>query len=156
MNIIIGIGDYGISNKQEDILKTYALASCVGITMYYPKTTAAGMLHIALPDHKIGSQTISKPGYYATLGIPLLLQTMEKEFGCKRSDLVIQLFGGASSISCNDCFMIGKRNIATVTDLLSELGLRYSFAGVGGYQSRTIEMAVATGSVKVYTQPMRI
>lgn len=156
MDIIVGIGEYGFSNKKEDILKTYALASCVGITMYHPKTSAAGMLHIALPDHQIGNQTISKPGYYASLGIPLLLQTMEKEFGCKKSELVIQLFGGAASIRRDDCFMIGKRNITAITDLLIKAGLKYTCTEVGGYQSRTIEMVVATGCVRLYTQPMRI
>jgi chemotaxis receptor (MCP) glutamine deamidase CheD len=81
---------------------------------------------------------------------------MEKEFGCKKSDLVIQLVGGAASIRSDDCFMIGRRNISAVTDLLIKSGLRYTCAEVGGYQSRTIEMEIATGSIKVYTQPIKI
>lgn len=156
MQIIIGIGEYGISNKKDDSLKTFALASCVGITMYNPITSAAGMIHIALPDHQINGGSINKPGYYVSLGIPLLLQKMEKVFGCKKNGLIVQLYGGADSISNNDCFCIGRRNLEAITKLLTKMDLCYSLGGVGGKISRTIEMEVATGYIKISTQPIRI
>jgi len=156
MDKIIGIGEFDISNKQEDILKTFALASCVAVTMYHPKALAAGMIHIALPDHSLNSSEIGKPGYYASLGIPRLLQIMEKEFNCKRNELVIQLYGGADSISIHDCFLIGRRNLAAISKILLQEGLRFSYKDVGGTLSRTIAMKVATGVVKVHTQHLRI
>jgi chemotaxis protein CheD len=156
MDRIIGIGEYDISNQQEDILKTFALASCVGVTMYHPKTTTSGMVHIALPDHSLFIGEIKKPCYYATLGIPYLLQLMENEFNCKRNELVIELYGGADSICNHDCFFIGKKNIATISEILSRLGLRFTYKDVGGTLSRTIEMKVATGGVTVRTQLLKI
>ncbi len=156
MDIIIGIGEYAISNRREDVLKTFALASCVGVTMYCPISSAAGMIHIALPEYQINNGSLSKPGYYASLGLPLLLHKMEKEFGCKKSDLVIQLFGGADSIRANDYFLIGKKNIYAITNMLTKMQLRYSNAEIGGNLSRTIEMDVATGRITIHTQPIKI
>lgn len=156
MDKIIGIGEYDISSKQEDMLKTYALASCVGVTMYHRKTLASGMVHIALPNHNINTGEISKPCYYATLGIPYLLQVMEKEFNCNRNELVIELYGGADSICSHDCFLIGKRNLAAISEILSQNGLKFTYKDVGGTMSRTIEMKVATGIVTVHAQHLRI
>lgn len=156
MDIIIGIGEYGISNKKEDVLKTFALASCVGVTMYSEVDKVAGMIHIALPEQQTRNDKLSKIGYYASQGVPLLLHKMEKEFGCKQKDLEIQLFGGADSICKADNFLIGKKNILAITSLLAKMQLRYSFGGVGGNLSRTIVMDVATGSIKTHTQPLRI
>lgn len=156
MNIVIGIGDYAISNKKEDYLKTFALATCVGVTMYCPQKKVAGMVHIALPNHQKYGESYSKPCYYASLGLPLILQKLEKEYGCKLENLIIQLFGGAESICKKDYFQIGKQNRTAITSLLDERRLKYSMGSVGGYLSRTIEMAVETGTIKMETQPIRI
>ena len=156
MDIIIGIGEYAISNKKEDVLKTYALASCVGITMYCPLTKVGGMIHIALPNHHITELNHSKPGYYASLGVPLLLDMMEKKFHCKKDNLIIQLFGGADSINKMDCFNIGRKNINAITNLLTKMSLKYSFTSVGGHLSRTIEMDIESGQIKMHTQPINI
>ena len=47
MDKIVGIGEYAISNRREDIIKTFALASCVAVTAYSPSKGVAGMVHIA-------------------------------------------------------------------------------------------------------------
>lgn len=156
MDIIIGIGEYAISNRQEDVLKTYALASCVGVTIYCPINSVAGMIHIVLPDYQTMNEGLSNPGYYASLGLPLLLHKIEKEFGCKKGDLVIRLFGGADSIRENDYFLIGKKNIYAITNILNKMELKHSIAEVGGNLSRTIEMEVATGHITIHTQPIKI
>lgn len=156
MDNIIGIGQYAVSNKKEDVLKTYALATCVGITMYCPVNEAGGMIHVALPDHQSNGVYSSKPGYYASLGVPLLLNMMEKKFDCNKKDLIIQLFGGAESINKKDCFHIGKKNLHAITNVLDQMNLKYSFSSVGGHMSRTIEMNATTGHIKMHTQPIKI
>lgn len=156
MDIIIGIGEYGISNRKDDVLKTFALASCVGVTMYCRQVMAAGMIHIVLPNHQIKGGNLSKPGYYASLGVPMLIEKMEKEFKCNKKDLVIQLFGGANSICKSDLFLIGKKNIQAISNILTKMNLRYSLSEVGGNMSRTIEMDILSGQVKIHTQPIKI
>lgn len=156
LNIVVGIGDYAISNKQGDILKTYALASCVGVTIYCPENGVAAMIHIVLPDHQLINSNIINPFYFVSTGVPLLLDRLEKEYGCKKKDLVIRLYGGTNSVNQSDFFHIGRKNLQAITSLLTDLNLRYCYSDVGGNESRTIEMKVASGDVKVFKQPITI
>jgi len=156
LDIIVGIGDYAISNKREDVIKTYALASCVGVTLYCPRNGVAAMLHTVLPDHHLVNSSITNPSYFVSTGVPLLLNRLEKEFGCKKRDLIIRLYGGANSINQSDLFHIGKKNLNAITHLLTDLNLKYTFSDVGGNESRTIEIKVASGDVKVFKQPIKI
>ena len=49
----IGIGDMKVL-RQEGTLITYALGSCIGITLYDPVIKLGGLLHVMLP--KAGAQ----------------------------------------------------------------------------------------------------
>ena len=154
MDKIVGIGKYAISNIEEDSLKTFALASCVAITVYNPLIKVAGMIHIALPTPINREEGMRRPGYYATSGIPLLIHKMCKEYGCKKKDLKIKLFGGASSIRNDDYFKIGSRNCLAIKDTLVSMNLRAMEAQTGGNVSRSLEMDVQTGSIIMMTLPI--
>jgi chemotaxis protein CheD len=156
MNYTVGIGEYRVSSSPEDYLKTYALASCVGITFYCPRKKIAGMLHAALPYPLDEEEGITRPGYYVSTGIPLLINLMCSQFGCVIDELQINLYGGANSIRKIDYFNIGQRNIKAVREILSARGVMFYYSEVGGTISRTLEMEVATGVVKVFTQPITI
>ncbi|NLN06876.1 MAG: chemotaxis protein CheD [Firmicutes bacterium] len=156
MEIIVGIGECAVTNRSEAKLKTFALASCVAVTAYSKIRRAAGMVHIALPFPPHTEAARQRPAYYATTGIPLLLEKMHREFGCLRTELQIGVFGGADSARDKDYFSIGKKNIAAVMRLLSAMHLAASSIGVGGDVSRTVEMDVATGKVTITTQPIII
>jgi len=153
---VIGIGEYFVSNKIGDTITTYALASCVAVTLYCPKNKAAGMIHIALPEPMEDSKHLHKLGYYATTGMPSLLETMKNAFGCKKEELLIQLFGGANSIRSDDVFCVGKKNIEAIKSILISDGLKFNLQDVGGYVSRTIQMEVTTGCIKSETQAIQI
>jgi len=156
MNRNIGIGEYFVSDIKGDTITTHALASCVAVTLYSPIKKAAGMVHIALPkpfDDNINSQ---KLGYYATIGLPLLFEKMKDSFECEKNELSIQLFGGAYSIRSDDVFCIGQKNIDAIKSILYSYGLIYNLKEVGGYVSRTIEMEIATGCIKLDTQMIQI
>lgn len=155
MEIIVGIGEYVVSNKRTDIIKTFALASCVAVIAYSPSKKVAGMIHIALPFPGRSESGLG-PGHYATTGVPLLIDTMCGVYGCLKGDLRISIYGGANSINAQDLFNIGRRNVKAVTSTLSSLNLVVHKAEVGGIISRTLEMDVITGSVRVNTQPIKI
>jgi len=156
MDIIIGIGEWAVSNKQEDVLKTFALASCVAVTVYSPIRRVAGMIHIALPSPPIAGAIPDRKGYYATTGIPLLLHEMRNRYGCSKGELDIQLFGGARSVSDRDVFQIGQRNLDTIQEILKSLNLKYKATETGGTYSRSLRMEVATGRIEVTYQPIMI
>lgn len=150
MDRVIGIGEYAISNNKDDIIKTYALATCVAVAVYCPSKTASGMVHIALPFPSLsGDESIRQPGYYASTAVPFLINAMCTEFGCLKNELEISLFGGADSIRKNDVFNIGKRNLAAVKSILGEMSFRYNAEHTGGTYSRTLDMEVSTGRIKV-------
>jgi chemotaxis protein CheD len=150
----IGIGEYDVSNEQTDTIKTFALASCVAVTVYCPKNKAAGMVHVALPAYT-GNEVPRNCGYYASTGVAALIGKICRNYGCIKEELIIQMYGGASSMNGNDIFKIGEKNIMAVMKALSGLCLKIHKAEIGGYISRTIELDVATGSVKMSTLPIR-
>lgn len=152
---IIGIGEYAISNDRNDVIKTFALSSCIAMTAYNPNDRILGMVHIALPYSKITQdKIISSPAYYADSAVPLLIHEMCLEYECIKKNLEIRLYGGAESINKNDIFNIGKRNLEMVKSILKEMDLRECYSDTGGYLSRNIEADVATGAVKVICQPL--
>ncbi len=157
MEHIVGIGDIAIANRPHDVIKTYALASCVAVTAYCPITRTAGMVHIALPDStKYSLYNPEHPCYYANIAVPMLIQKMCMEYGCRKENLQIELFGGAGSARKNDYFQIGARNVQMVTMILNSSGIRFQAVEIGGENSRTLEFTVATGQKKVYLQPLII
>jgi chemotaxis protein CheD len=155
MERVIGLGEIVVSNQIEDVLKTYALGSCIGITVYSAARKVGAMGHIVLPrplDFQSGNE---KPGNYASTGVPLLINKICFDYKCLKSELKVSLFGGASSSNEKDLFQIGKRNTAEVIKLLKHLNMEYITTDIGGAFSRTIEMDILTGIVKVTRQPIR-
>ncbi|KJS20563.1 MAG: archease [Clostridiaceae bacterium BRH_c20a] len=155
MDKIVGIGEYAISNRREDIIKTFALASCVAVTAYSPSKGVAGMVHIALPSPPHNEDSSISPGYYAVTGVPLLINKMCTVYGCTTDELKIGLYGGANSIR-EDIFKIGKKNVVTVKNILQNMNLLIDIAEIGNTLSRTLAMDVSTGKVKITLLPITI
>lgn len=156
MEIIIGIGEYAVTNNIEHSIKTYALASCIAVTAYCPNKRAGGMVHLVLPWARNEESVTNKPGYYAVIGVPLLINTLYQKYGCLKSGLIIKAFGGADSLNKSDIFKIGQRNIAAVEAVLQRMKLTLHRAELGGLISRTVELDIATGNVRMATQPIKI
>lgn len=154
---IVEVGEYIISNSEKDILKVLALGSCIAVTAYCSTQRVLGIVHIALPESNIKYQEgKSQPGYFANTGLPLLLRELCLGYGCDKNSLLVRLFGGAQSGYFNDVFNIGERNLKAIKEILDCYGLVYDTDETGGNNSRTIEMDVATGTVKIAYQPMGI
>lgn len=157
MDKIVGIGEYAVSNNKNDVLKTFALASCVALTVYCPVKNAAGMVHIALPaPDRLNDNSNIRPNYYAITAVPLLINRICNKYGCSKNDLEIKLFGGADSIQENDVFEIGKKNLNIIKESLAYMGLRNDASETGGKYSRTLEMEVSSGNIKLTLQPIKI
>lgn len=148
MQWIVGIGEYLISDNIEDSIKTYALSSCVAVTAYSPLRKVLGLVHIVLPYSEAGL-AIPQPGYYANTAIPLMIGKLCTDYGCSKEELLFCLYGGAESIKKNDFFNIGRRNINAVKAILTSYNVSFSDEEIGGKDSRTIEVDVATGNVKI-------
>ncbi len=53
MNYTIGISEMRVSNQPDDVLVTYSLGSCIGVTIYDPIVHVGGMIHCMLPNSKL-------------------------------------------------------------------------------------------------------
>lgn len=155
MDLNVGIGDYRISDRDGDIIKTYALSSCVAVTAYSPVRKVAGMIHVARPEPTEGEQDIN-PAYYASTGIPLLIEKMCRDYGCTRHELQVSLYGGADSSRRDDMFNLGKRNVHTACMILESLGMYVWKVETDGRMSRTLYMDVSKGDVRVRKLPLKI
>jgi chemotaxis protein CheD len=154
MEMIIGMGECCVTDQQDDIIKTFALASCVAVTAYCPTKRVAGMVHIVLPSPFNNKDKLERPGYFAETGVPLLLNIMNREFNCDQTELNLQIYGGATSSQCQDIFNISGRNIETIRSVLRRMGLQIQKSDLGGAESRTLTMETKTGLVSVYRQPI--
>jgi chemotaxis protein CheD len=145
----VGIGEVKVSNNPEDILKTYALGSCVAVIMYDKEQKVAGMIHIALPDSSVNpKKAATRPGFFADTGLPVLLEDMRKN-GATRKNSWIKLIGGANIMDEEKTFDIGRRNAIAVKRHLWKNGLGVIREDIGKNISRTVSIAVNNGEILI-------
>lgn len=155
MDHVVGIGQYVISDNKEDFISTYALGSCVAVTVYCPSRSVAGMIHIALPNKLISGDRLYSPYYYADTGLPIFIREIIHRYGCDKRELTVGLYGGAKSLK-KDIFDIGPKNAETIKEILRSYNMYPAIDATGGNISRTIYMSVLTGGVDTVVQPMII
>lgn len=154
MQITIGIGEYAVSNRFNDSIKTYALGSCVALILFCQVRQVLGMAHIVLPDSALDQVRAEEyPGYFADTAVDELLAVMEGKAGCSRGLLQAFLYGGAYSPAMRDLFQVGRRNLAAVEIALTGYGIACRRQQTGGTWSRTVQAEVKTGKVQVEEYP---
>ncbi|MDR1735997.1 MAG: chemotaxis protein CheD [Oscillospiraceae bacterium] len=155
MDQVVGIGGFAVSSNASDIIKTFALSTCVGLVYYSMRKRVMGMSHIQLPNSR-AMRSDDKLSRFADTAPEHLMKEMMQKFGVSKSELLISLYGGVDSQGSNDCFKIGEKNLFTVKSTLKSLGLVYSEVDTGGNDSRTLVAYVSSGVVEVIKRPMLI
>ncbi|MCL2083993.1 MAG: chemotaxis protein CheD [Oscillospiraceae bacterium] len=153
MEYVVGIGAYAVSDNSFDVIKTFALSTCVGMVYYSMRKRCMGMAHIQLPNCRSASLQ-DKPSRFADAAPKFLLEEMTARFGVTRGEVLISLYGGIDGRGESDCFRIGEKNLATVKEAFKALGLIYNEVDTGGNDSRTLVAYVGTGVVEVLKRPM--
>jgi len=147
---IVGVADIKVSATPGERLITYALGSCLGVVVYDPVATVAGMLHVMLPTGTIDAAKMhEKPAMFVDSGIPALFKACYK-LGAKKERMIVKVAGGAHAgeSAQADRFQIGKRNLIALRTLLSKHGVSVHADDTGGVQTaRTMWVDVATGNV---------
>ncbi len=154
--IIIGIGEYGISTNSSEKLITYSLGSCVAVIMYCRRLSVAAMAHIVLPTRPVNNviHNQKKDAYYANEAIPLMMNQLTKKYGCKISEITVDIFGGAISRNKKDLFRIGFRNSEKIIYEIISRKLKIRSIDVGGNMSRTVSVNIHNGCIDVRKQKM--
>ena len=108
--VVVGISEMQISNQPEDLLVTYSLGSCIGVTVYDPVAMIAGMIHCMLPLSKIDpNKAKNSPCMFVDTGIPLLFNTIY-EMGAEKKRTIVKIAGCSSLLDEKKLFKIGERN----------------------------------------------
>lgn len=152
MNLTIGISDMKMSNSTDDILVTYSLGSCVGVTLYDPVAHIGGMVHCMLPLSKTDLvKAKNKPAMFTDTGVATLIQTA-LDMGAQKQRLIIKVAGAAQLMDENGTFRIGERNLTVLRKVLWKNNIIIAAEDVGGTIARTVFLHMDTGRTVVRSQ----
>ncbi|RJQ60439.1 MAG: chemotaxis protein CheD [Desulfobacteraceae bacterium] len=147
----MGMSDMKISKDPGDILVTYSLGSCVGVTAYDPAAKVGGLLHLMLPDSSLNSgKAQSNPFVFADTGVPAMIRALTKS-GALKNRMKIVVAGGAQILDPAGPFKIGRRNFGATRECLKKLHLFADYEEVGGHVDRTLRLIMETGSTLIQT-----
>ena len=145
----IGISEMMVSNRPEDILITYSLGSCLGLTFYDPVVRVGGLIHCMLPLSKIDQKKAeATPAMFVDTGVPVLLQAVF-DIGAQRSRLIANVAGCASLLDEKKLFKIGERNHTVLRKILWKNDILIANEDCGGTASRTLALYIANGRTTV-------
>ena len=144
--VVVGVGDCKISADPRSELVTYALGSCIAVSIWDPVSKVGGLLHFMLPDSAVdrASGGRDNPYRYADTGTPMLFRGAYQQ-GAEKRRLVVRLAGGAAVVDSGGVFNIGKRNYAALRKILWKAGVMVHCEDVGGSNSRTVRLEVGSG-----------
>lgn len=149
--VTVKIADLQIA-KSPDVLVTYALGSCIGISMFDKLKRVGCLGHIMLPGDD-NSDTSKTPMKFATTCIPMMVEEMLKN-GCVKGNIETRIAGGASLVQfSNESSLsnIGFRNATAVKKALLRSGLRIIAEDTGKDFARTMYLDTNTGIVTIKT-----
>jgi chemotaxis protein CheD len=147
--IIIGIADMKVSADSSDILTTYCLGSCIGLSLYDPVAKVGGILHYMLPDDSINPLKGEKnPCMFGSTGIPRLFKACY-QLGAEKKRLIVKVAGGGQVMNESGMFNIGKRNYAFLRKILWKNNVMIDAENIGGSTNRSMILQLSDGQVKV-------
>jgi chemotaxis protein CheD len=146
-SLVVGVGDCRLSNDPDSMLVTYALGSCIAVTIHDPVARVGGLLHFMLPDSGLDRvKAQQNPCMFADSGIRYLFESAY-QMGAEKRRMVVTAAGGAQMLDQQGVFNIGKRNYQSMRKIFWKAGVMVQAEEVGGLLSRTIRLEVASGKV---------
>lgn len=143
--VVVGIADCRVTGDSAASIVTYALGSCIAVTIHDPVARVGGMLHLMLPESSLDPAKAQRNPYmFADTGIPLLFNKAYGE-GADKKRLVVRVAGGAQVMDEGGVFNIGKRNCLAVKKVLWQAGVMIRTESVGGRESRTVRLEMESG-----------
>lgn len=150
-DLIVGISDIKISNSTNDVIITYALGSCIGISVYDPVAKVGGLLHYMLPDSNLDEKKAKiSPAMFADTGIPSLFKACYS-LGADKRRMIVKVAGGASILDDSNFFRIGQKNIMAMRKIFWKNNVMITAEDTGANHNRTVRLEVSTGKTLVRT-----
>lgn len=145
----VKIADLAV-RKDDGILVTVGLGSCVGVALYDSSARVAGLAHILLADSTMfcNQHNLAK---FADTAIPLLVEEMAR-LGARPGRLTAKIAGGSQLFSFeNSLVPVGEKNIKMTRLTLNKLKIPLLAEDVGGSTGRTMKVFAANGKVIIST-----
>ena len=150
--IIVDISDVKISSDPHDVIVTYSLGSCIGVSVYDPVVRTGGMLHYQLPESKLDAEKANRnPCMFADTGMASLVNSLIK-MGAVKNRMKVKICGGASMTNSPQGFDIGNRNHLALRKVLWKNSMFIENEDVGGNAPRNMYLDIETGTVNVKCQ----
>jgi chemotaxis protein CheD len=147
--VVVGIADLAMTADPRAMLVTYALGSCIGVTVFDPVARVGGMLHFMLPQSSLSpAKALKSPCMFADAGVPLLFKKAY-ELGAKKERMVVCAAGGAEILADEGHFKIGSRNRTMLRKLFWKNSVLLASEDTGGTHSRTMTLRLEDGLVTV-------
>lgn len=152
MQRTVSISEMAVSKHPDDVLITYSLGSCVGLSLYDPASGVGGLIHCMLPLSKIDPKKAkAKPPMFTDTGVTALLEDVFNE-GASRKHLVAKVAGAASLLDEKGLFKIGERNYTVLRKILWKNNILIAAADVGGTIARTMSLYMDSGRTTIKSQ----
>ncbi|MBC17383.1 putative chemoreceptor glutamine deamidase CheD [Pseudodesulfovibrio profundus] len=146
--IVVNISDMKMSTKPEDVIVTYSLGSCLGVTAYDPKAGVGGMVHCLLPSAAAAREKAKmNPYMFVSTGVASMVRCLI-EAGAERKRLIFKA-AGCANMRNDTLFSTGKRNFEALQTLLDKNNVQLTSYEVGGTIPRTLFLYMDTGRVVV-------
>ena len=150
--IVVGVADLQVARDPSKSIITYALGSCIGVTLYDPVAKVGGMLHFMLPESTVSvEKAAANPAMFGDLGMPILFDKVIAA-GAKRERLIVCAAGGAEVLADDGHFRIGSRNRTVLRKILWKLNILLAADDTGGQHSRTMTLRLADGGITIRSQ----
>ena len=151
-SIVVGVSDMKTSNRHEDILTTYSLGSCLGLSVYDPVARVGGLIHCMLPLSTMAAEKgEANPCLFVDTGVPALLQAVFN-LGGMRKRLQVKVAGCGSVLDQKRFFRIGEKNYTVLRKVLWKNNILIAGEDVGGTISRTMSLYIRTGQTVIRAQ----
>jgi len=148
--IKVGMADLGTAVEGE-VIRTTGLGSCVGLTLYDPRTRLAGLAHIMLPTSSIARESTVNIAKYADTAVPELIRRLVYA-GAAADRLVAKMAGGAQMFAFagqSETMRIGPRNVESCRLALLHYAIPIIGEDTGGNYGRTIELDCSSGVLSI-------
>lgn len=143
--IRVGISEFVVSTGSTDVLVTFSLGSCIGVTFFDPVAHVGALIHCLLPLSKIDrDRAAEKPAMFVDAGVVKVLEALTKA-GARLDRLVVKCAGGANTMDAANTFRIGQRNFTVLQKLLFKNNIVLAAEDVGGNVARTMRLYLADG-----------
>jgi chemotaxis protein CheD len=149
VNIVVNVSDARVSRNPDDVIVTYALGSCIAVTLYDSTSKCGGMLHYQLPTSTMdAARAKENPCMFADSGMAYLLREIAA-MGIAKNRLQVKLAGGAEILNDGKLFSIGRRNHTAIRKVLWQHGLMVAAEQVGGTEPRTVYLHLKDGTTLI-------